>query len=172
MKRSKRKSLALIMCAILLVGASVLGTMAYLTDTTEEVTNTFTIGKVDIELEETTGETYEMTPGSELEKDPVATVVAGSEDCWLFVKVTENNLTDYISYDIADGWNKLEDGVYYREVSNSNADQDFPVLKDNKVTVSDDVEGIEGTAPTLSFTAYAIQKTNIATAADAWAEFE
>ena len=54
------------------------------------------------------------------------------------------------------------------------ADTDFAVLKDNKVTVSDtltkeDIKNIT-TNPTLTFTAYAVQKDGIDTAADAWAK--
>lgn len=42
-----RKIVALLLCAVLLVGASVMGTLAYLTDKTNDVTNTFkTVGKV------------------------------------------------------------------------------------------------------------------------------
>ena len=47
MKKAK-KILALLLCAVLLIGASVAGTLAYLTFQTNEVTNTFTIGKVDL----------------------------------------------------------------------------------------------------------------------------
>jgi predicted ribosomally synthesized peptide with SipW-like signal peptide len=48
---NKVKALLMACCAVLLVFASVLGTLAYLTDTTEKVTNTFTVGKVDISLD-------------------------------------------------------------------------------------------------------------------------
>lgn len=47
-----RKILAMLMAAVLLVGASVLGTMAYLTDSTQVVKNTFTVGNVKIALDE------------------------------------------------------------------------------------------------------------------------
>ena len=50
MKKTK-KVLILGLCAVLLVAASVLGTMAYLTDT-KSVTNTFTVGNVAITLDE------------------------------------------------------------------------------------------------------------------------
>lgn len=44
--KTKRKALLLAFCAVLLVAASVLGTLAYLTDETESVTNTFSVGNV------------------------------------------------------------------------------------------------------------------------------
>ena len=50
MKKAK-KALALVLCAVLLVAGSVMGTMAYLTSK-DEVVNTFTVGKVGITLDE------------------------------------------------------------------------------------------------------------------------
>lgn len=47
MKKAK-KILALLLCAVLLVGASVAGTLAYLQAQTKTVTNTFTVGKVNL----------------------------------------------------------------------------------------------------------------------------
>lgn len=52
-----RKVLALTLCAIALVGASVMGTMAYLTDN-DTVTNTFTVGNIDIMLDEAKVDEY------------------------------------------------------------------------------------------------------------------
>ena len=64
--------------------------------------------------------------------------------------------------------------VYYREVGAVTDDTPFNVLKDNQVIVSDtltkeDIKGITA-KPTLTFTAYAVQKDGIDTAADAWAK--
>ena len=49
--KTKRKALLLTFCAVLLVVASVLGTIAYLT-ANDKVTNTFTVGQVAINLDE------------------------------------------------------------------------------------------------------------------------
>ena len=88
----------------MLVTASMLGTMAYLTST-DEVKNTFTVGSVAITLDETdvdnstTGadrdraNSYKLLPGHEYKKDPTIHVDANSEDCFLFVKV-ENEIAD------------------------------------------------------------------------------
>lgn len=104
MKKTK-KALLLSLCAVMLVTASVLGTMAYLTST-DEVVNTFTVGNVAITLDETDvdnstpGENdrdqaneYKLMPGKEYVKDPIVHVDADSEDCYLFVKVA-NGIAD------------------------------------------------------------------------------
>ena len=149
----KKKTLALVLALTLLVAGVVGGTLAWLTDQTAEVKNTFTVGDINIGLTETTTD-YKMVPGNTIAKDPTVTVKANSEACWLFVKVTESaNLDDFITYAIATGWTELEAGVYYREVPASAADQ----------TAKTD-------APTLTFKAYAIQKDHFATADAAWAE--
>lgn len=175
--KNARKVLLLVLCLVLVVSATVMGTLAYLTDQTEDVVNTFTIGKVDITLAETTGQQYKMVPGNDISKDPKVTVTAGSEDSWVFVQVTEgNSLGNYITYSVADGWTPLPEhaGVYYREYTGTNA-AEYPVLTNNKVTVKDTVtnemmEAVKEALPTLTFKAYAIQKAGFTTAADAWAE--
>lgn len=173
----KKKALALVLALALLVAGVVGGTLAWLTDQTAEVKNTFTVGDINIGLTETTAD-YKMVPGSTIAKDPTVTVKANSEACWLFVKVTEStDLKDFITYAIAEGWTALPgvDGVYYREVPASAADQPFSVLKGDAVTVNSDVTKEMLTAkdfanPTLTFKAYAVQKDNVASASDAWAK--
>ena len=171
----KKKTLALVLTLTLLVAGVVGGTLAWLTDQTAEVKNTFTVGDINIGLTETTTD-YKMVPGNTIAKDPTVTVKANSEACWLFVKVTESaNLDDFITYAIATGWTELEAGVYYREVPASAADQTFSVLAGDAVTVKSDVtramlETAKTDAPTLTFKAYAIQKDHFATADAAWAE--
>ena len=98
--KTKSKALLLTLCAVLLIAASVLGTMAYLTST-DTVTNTFTVGKVEIKLDETdvtnpTGprvqaNSYKLLPGLTYTKDPTVTVKAGSEESYVRMKVTFNN---------------------------------------------------------------------------------
>ena len=166
-------ALSLALCC--LVGV----TIAWIVDDTDPVVNTFTYGDINITLTETTGNTYKMVPGNQINKDPKVTVKAGSEDCWLFVKIDKSsNYDTYLeAYAVATGWIKLEDGVYYREVTAKDSeDQEFPVLANNQVTVLETVTKQQMEAiktfdmPTLTFTAYAIQKANIGTAADAWAK--
>lgn len=155
------------------------GTLAWLTDTTDPVKNTFTVGNVEIELAETK-DNFKMVPGGTIEKDPKVTVEAESEDCYVFVKVEEsNNLESYIGYTIDSGWTALPevDGVYYRVVEDIVADQTFSVLADDEVSVleavtSDMMDAVSGdnagNAPTLTFTAYAVQKANVTDVNAAW----
>lgn len=172
-----KKKLFISVVAVALVACFAIGgTLAWLTDTTDPVTNTFTVGDVNIDLTETTGSTYKVIPGTDLEKDPKVTVKANSEDCWLFVKVDETNWPEGLGYSVAEGWTELDsvEGVYYRTVANNSSDQAFYVLTDNKVTVSTDLtkadlEAMAENAPKLSFTAYAVQQENLATAEAAWA---
>lgn len=177
----KKKLLIPIMILILVIGA-VGGTLAWLTDKTDPVTNTFTVGNVDITLAETTGKTYKMVPGQTITKDPKVTVEAGSEECWLFVKIEKStNYDNFMTYTVANGWTALGDAypdVYYRSVPASTTNAEFAVLDDNKVTVKDTVtkammdEITKGTAnaPTLTFTAYAVQSAGFDTAVEAWGE--
>ena len=175
------KLVVALLAVTLLIGCAIGGTVAWLTDKTTAVTNTFTYGNINITLDETTGSSYKIIPGVDITKDPKVTVKANSEACWLFVKVQEVGtfVADKVTYSIADGWTKLTgvtgvDNVYYCKVDATTADTDFAVLEGNKVTVSDtltkeDIKNIT-TNPTLTFTAYAVQKDGIADAATAWAK--
>ena len=184
------RGLVLVLALALIVGVAGGATFAWLTAKSDTVVNTFTYGDISIELKETTGDSYKIIPGVNIAKDPKVTVKAGSEACWLFVKVDEENWPEFadgegenavrkVNYNIADGWTKgdgtsIPANVYYRAVNADNANQEFPVLKDNKITVSEtltkiDTSGILTTKPKLSITAYAIQKDGMDTAEKAWA---
>lgn len=174
-----KKKITLLLSLALAVAIGIGGTLAWLTAKTDAVTNTFTVGNINIALEETTTD-YKMVPGQPIDKDPKVTVEAGSEACWLFVKIEKSdNLDDFISYAVdlsEDSWKELSGvpGVYYRAVDATTTDMDYPVLTGNQVTVKDTVtkammdEITAQTAPTLTFTAYAVQKDGVGTAAEAW----
>lgn len=176
----KKKTVALILALVLVFGAAVGGTIAWLTDKTAEVKNTFTVGNIDIDLTETLpeGKTAKMVPGDDIAKNPTAIVKANSEDCWLFVTIEKaNNFDKFMTYGMADGWTQLttSDGslVFYRTVAASDANQSFAILKDNKVTVKDtitvaDMDGVGTNYPTLTFKTYAIQQAHFENVADAW----
>ena len=100
--KTKSKALLLTLCAVLLVTASVLGTMAYLTST-DEVVNTFTVGSVNIKLDEAQANadgslvegaarvkanSYKLLPGHTYNKDPMVTVLKGSESSYIKMTVT------------------------------------------------------------------------------------
>ena len=168
---SSRAFIALL-ALVLVIGCVAGGTVAWLVAKTEPVVNTFTYGNINITLAETTGTNYKVIPGTVIEKDPKVTVKAGSEACYLFVKVEKVGTFTGISYAIADGWTALEGEtrVYYRQVGSVTADTSFEVIKGNEITVSETLtkENIPTANPTLKITAYAVQQENIADAATAW----
>ena len=105
------KALLLTICAVLLVAASVMGTMAYLTST-DKVQNTFTVGKVAIKLDEAKVGTdgtpvegadrvkengYKLLPGHTYIKDPTVTVLKDSVESYVRMKVTFNNAAEIIA---------------------------------------------------------------------------
>lgn len=171
-----RKSVLLILAVVFIVCAvAISGTAAWLA-VRVSVTNTFTVGDISISLTETTGSEYKLVPGAKIAKDPVVTVHKGSVNSWLFVKIEkENNLDEYVLYALADGWTELSDGVYYRESFPTAEDVAYNILKDNAVYIKDSVtEGMlasiksSGNLPSMSFKAYAIQRSSHENAADAW----
>lgn len=180
----KKKTIAVVLALVLVICCAVGGVLAWLTDTTAPIENIFTVGNVKIALAEGEKLDLKMVPGKDITKDPVATVKANSEACYLFVKVEKsNNFDDFMTYTMAEGWNQLKDadgndvsGVYYREVGTATTDTTFNVIKDNKVTVKTSVTQsmmdnlTNGTLPTLTFTAYACQSAGFDTPAAAWAE--
>lgn len=166
---SSRAFIALL-ALVLVIGCVAGGTVAWLVAKTDTVVNTFTYGNINITLAETTGTNYKVIPGTVIEKDPKVTIKAGSEACYLFVKVEKVGTFTGISYEIADGWTELESGVYYRLVDAVTADTSFEVIKGNEITVSETLtkENIPSAQPTLKITAYAVQKENIPDAKTAW----
>lgn len=103
--KTRRNALLLTFCAVLLVVASVMGTIAYLTST-DAVKNTFTVGNVAIKLDEAKvtedgkivegadrvhENDYKLLPGLTYTKDPTVTVENGSEESYVRMKVTFNN---------------------------------------------------------------------------------
>lgn len=184
-KRGGKTAVLLILAMLLALGGMIGSTAAWLSARTEPVVNTFTYGDINITLEETdttdddddpNTNTYKMLPGETITKDPAVTVLAGSEDCWLFVKLEKSeNFDDFLTYQmVVEGegaWIALDEtkypGVYYRQVAKSDEDKVFSVIQDNTVTVRDTVTkdmlnaldatpGAE-TYPTLTITAYAVQ---------------
>lgn len=178
----KKKTLALLLSLVLVFGVIAGGTLAWLTAQSDTVVNTFTTSDINVKLAETKGEntsdgkSFKMVPGKSIEKDPKAWVVAGSEDCYLFVKLDwENNANkQYLGWDIADGWQLVpnQTNVYYRivtanQMSNDNgATNSYPVLEGNTVTVSGNITKgqmnafTDATLPKLTVTAYASQLYN------------
>lgn len=120
--KTKSKALLLTLCAVLLVTASVLGTMAFLTSTAS-VKNTFTVGSVKITLDEAkvtpdgkpvegaarvAENSYKLMPGHTYTKDPTIHVDAASEDCFIRAKVTLTNAKEWIAIATRYADNKVE----------------------------------------------------------------
>lgn len=190
----KKKTITLIIVVLGIVSFIVGTTTALLVSKTETVVNTFTYGDINIQLTETDTKadndndintnSYKMIPGNKITKDPLITILKDSENSWLFVSISKSeNFDDFMEYEIKEGWTQLEgnENVYYMEVNKLDKDQQFEVLKGNSVTVKETVtkamlnelDKNENTNyPTLSFTAYAVQRdSNIAaidTAKEAW----
>ena len=185
-----------IMLALVVIGSSVSGTVAWLVSKPESTVSTFTLGDINITLKESDfgSQPIKIIPGVDIKKDPKVMVMANSEACWLFVKVEESNWPEFkeangtrkVSYSVNNGWNALKNtsGVYYREVSAEEAQKgiDYTVLADNEscpsgvIKVSqeltkEEINSINYSAnqPSLTFTAYAVQRAGIDTADAAWA---
>lgn len=191
--KTRSKALLLTLCAVLLVTASVLGTMAFLTST-DEVKNTFSVGQVKITLDEkdtdnsTPGaerdqaNAYHLLPGHAYEKDPTVHVDSVSEDSWIFVKV-ENGISAYEAATVKDGYTSIADqilandwtalagvgGVYYKAYTKSTTGADFVVFSNFKI--ADEANKVAGWADLnakVTVTGYAVQKDGFDTALAAW----
>ena len=177
----KKKGLAMVLALVLLAVCAVSGTLAWLTAKSDTVVNTFTTSDIKVELTET-NETYKMVPGYDIHKDPKAKVLAGSEECYLFVKLDKSqNFDTFLTYEMAEGWTLVpsETNVYFRKVLTADIGTAYSVLANDQVTVKGEVtkammDGLTTeTLPKLTVTAYASQllknATTEFTAAEAWA---
>lgn len=125
MKKSV-KALLVVLCVVLLVACGVMGTLAYLT-AADEVVNTFTVGDVNIKLDEADvdsngtviegadrvkGNEYHLIPGRTYVKDPTVTVLKGSEESYVRMKVTISCISqlrgilgdDFLPQNYVEGW--------------------------------------------------------------------
>ena len=211
--KTAKKAMLMTLCAIILVVATVFGTMAYLTST-DKVTNTFTVGKVNIKLDEAKANTdgslvegaarvkansYKLLPGHTYNKDPMVTVLSGSESSYVKMTVTFSKANELDAIFAPDGADMLKifngydaakwtykgntkDATantrtyefWYKEaVAAPTADVALDALFDS-ITVpgtitGEQLETIKGM--TITVNAYAIQADGFADAAAAWAAF-
>lgn len=164
-RRNRRiRNLLLVISMMMVVAMASVGvTVAWLTDSTDAVVNTFTAGDINITLQEhsynpqsntlnmtsavvTQNSNYKIVPGLNLPKDPYITVKANSEACWLFVEITQSanwlpemtwDVDNTVQYGAETAWAKVdgEDNVYYIKVNATNVDTSFNVLKDKQIVV-------------------------------------
>ena len=175
-KSTGKKLVSLLLVLVLLLGTAIGTTLAWLIDTTAPIKNTFTYGNISLTLtEENKGVdgTYTVIPGKDYPKDPKVTVEANSEDCWLFVKVEQAGDLTPLTWSVDNEvWTAVPDvnGVYYKVVTKSNSDQPFYILKDNKVSVAENITAAQlevlGNNSSLTFTAYAIQSSELSDGTD------
>ena len=212
--KTRSKALLLTLCAVVLVIATVFGTMAYLTST-DEVQNTFTVGQVKITLDEAKANpdgslvanadrvkanSYKLLPGHTYNKDPMVTVLKGSEPSYVKMTVTFSKANELDAIFAPDGANLISifnnydstNWIYkgntkddtantrtyefwYKEtVSAPDADVALDALFDS-ITVPGEITKeqlatIEGM--TITVNAYAIQADGFANAEAAWAAFD
>ena len=209
----KKKILVACLCVALAVLTVAGTTLAYLTSQ-DKVTNTFTVGKVAIKLDEAKANTdgtlvegaarvkansYKLMPGHTYNKDPMVTVLAGSEPSYIKMTVTFSkaneldaifaptgaNLTSIFNgYDAANWIYKgnTKDATagtrtyefWYKEtVGAPTADVALDALFDSitvpEAITSEQLATIAGM--TITVNAYAIQADGFANADAAWAKF-
>ena len=186
-KSVSMKVVVLLLAVVLLIGCVAGGTIAYLMAKSSTVNNTFVAGEIGtLKLSETTGNSYIVTPGVDITKDPTITFNGNNVAAYVFLKVdatgwTVSGADTTYTYSIGtnqemkwelNGWTKLEDGVYYKEVAANAGEQSWSVIKDNKITVSSEITkaNISDYTKGLSFTAYAIQKDGFTTVNAAWTQ--
>ncbi|MGN1112985.1 MAG: SipW-dependent-type signal peptide-containing protein, partial [Acutalibacteraceae bacterium] len=95
----KKNIIALCLVVSLAAVSLVFGTMAYFSDKTDEKINAFTVGNVDITLNEehwNEAEEHSLVPTRRFAKDPTVTVAADSQDCYLFLEVSVNKYEQLI----------------------------------------------------------------------------
>lgn len=188
--KTTKKALLLALCAVLLVVSTVFATMAYLTSTTEVVKNTFTVGDVEITLDEAPVDVYgnvvagdrvikndyKLLPGHNYTKDPTIHVVEKSEVCYLFIKVT-NDIADIEAKGAtvanqlaANQWVVVDaaNGIYGKAtpVDARNGAVDVAVF--TSITIATDADVSAYTDKTITVQACAIQADGFQSMNDAW----
>ncbi len=130
-KHSKKKSAALLLAAALLITAAVGGTLAYLSATTDAITNTFTPAEVTCDIIENFND----------DGDKTDVTVKNTGDVYAFIRaaviantvdeaghVTGNfDLTPYLA---GSTWTQGDDGYYYYNVSVAPGGSTTDLLKD------------------------------------------
>ena len=194
-----KKTLTVLLALVLVIAMSVAGTMAYLTST-DTVTNTFTVGKVQITMDEADvneygqklnadgnvaqendtlatrvdKNTYKLIPGHEYVKDPIVHVDADSENSWVFVKVT-NDISAII--DTANTLDAQIEANHWTKLETGVYYKEYTKGQDDKdlevfesFKLTGNADVASYNAQTIVVNAYAIQKDGFDTPAAAWAE--
>ena len=185
MKKNNRRVVLAVVLILVVCAATIGGTIAWLTDKTDPVTNTFSPSDIEISLVETEdpvagdleeGEEWkaQLVPGAEYHKNPEVSVNGDKTnvDVYLFVKFTETNnnagILEFTSnLTTANGWTMVEgtDEVWYREVKVEDEVKSWKLIANDTVVISDELtkDGMptEANLPSLAYQAYAIQSENM-----------
>ena len=193
----KKKTVALLLALVLVFGVAVGGTVAWLTAESNTVNNTFSVGRVDITLDEAdtddstpneardTSNHYTIVPGGTYDKDPTVHVLEGSEDCYVYVVVHDYGFVESQEAPVEDlgtifdqmeanGWVRLEgatvdgDQVWYYQNVVSAKDGQKDLVVFKKIKFDGDKVGIDTYFAGIDCQAFAIQAEHIGTAAEAW----
>ena len=208
-----KKTLTVIIALVLVVVMSVAGTVAYLTSS-DTVTNTFSVGNVQIKLDEAKANpdgslvanadrvkanSYKLLPGHTYNKDPMVTVLKGSESSYIKMTVTFTKAAEldaifapngadmtsiFNGYDSAN-WiykgntknaadNTRTYEFWYKEAvaapdGNVALDALFDSITVPGSITNEQLKTIEGM--TITVNAYAIQADGFTDAADAWSKY-
>lgn len=190
-RRGNPKVLATVLALTLALGCVAGGTLAWLTATTGPIASTFTIGDINIFLSDeegtfkgtdTTVSTDAVTyvPGQKITTNPTVTVKAGSEACFLFIHIKEENNTfgndnkkviEWTLNENGDIWHAMKDhpGYYCAFLKKKSVeDQPYSLFTDNKLTVNADLTKSDidtmkaaDTYPTITISAAAVQMNYI-----------
>jgi len=111
----KKKVMTAVLAAALAGVALVGGTLAYFTDT-DQATNTFTTGKVDITLKEDFTQDSKLLPGIDVKKEVYVTNNTGSETAYVrvhvaFPAVVDDGLPGLEAFKNKLHWNFTKEGV-------------------------------------------------------------
>lgn len=181
----KKKILALVLVFALALALGIGGTMAWLTATSGEVVNTFTVGDINLQIREEgapTNNEYKIVPGGEATKKPIITVTAGSEKCYVYAYVENtvmlDNNAEVATPEIGSDWVKVGESTdktkkVYRYVGDKATDDNVidasaalvEVTVFEKVTYSGDItkanrEQVTTATDKITVQGYAYQAEN------------
>jgi len=193
-----KKYLTLIASFVLVAALAVGGTLAYLMDS-KSVTNTFTVGNIEMTMDEAkvneygqkldnqdavyendtqtlaarvASNEYKLIPGHEYVKDPIIHVLVKSEPCYVFIKI-ENGIAEI--EDTIEGqltaWTQVTDAqnVYYYNDIVDARTAQQDVATFATFKVNSDADVSRYGGETIVVTGYAVQSDGFANANAAWA---
>lgn len=165
-RKLRNRRIALTLCLMLTVAvASIGGTIAWLTASTAEVKNTFTVGDIDVTLiehkyengkltEETTAnQSYPLIPGNTYKKDPTVTI-DNDVDAYLFVEFDPGTSLTYLNYtstlSTENGWTQgdgtyIPNNVWYRIVSASANEKSWLLISNSAISVKEEIVDVDTT---------------------------